>query len=170
MSEVDWVILAVVAVSALVSFMRGFFKEAVSLATWMSAIFITLMFTSRFASLLPRDTFESPTARYTVSALVLFFGTMFIGGLINYLFRKAVGPTTLGPTDRLLGIVFGAARGALIVAMIVLLSNLVPTMKQEVWWRESALLPKFQQAAIVIHQQLPAELAGYFDFTTPGVQ
>lgn len=169
MSEVDWVILAVIAVSALVSFVRGFFKEAVSLATWLCAIVITLLFTSRFASLLPRETFESPTARYTISAMVLFFGTMLIGGLINWLFRKAVGPTTLGPTDRILGILFGAARGAVIVAVLVLLSNLVPTMKQEVWWRESLLLPRFQQAAMAIHARLPAELAGYFDFTTPGV-
>ncbi len=168
MSEVDWVILAIIVISALVSFMRGFLKEAVSLVTWMSAIFITLMFTSRFASLLPSDTFESPTARYSISVVILFFGTMFIGGLINWLFHKAVGPTSLGPIDRLLGIAFGLARGALIVATIVLLSNLVPTMKQEVWWRESSLLPKFQLAAVFIHARLPTELAAYFDFSTAG--
>ena len=170
MSEVDWVILAIIVVSSLVSFVRGFFKEAVSLATWAGAIAITLLFTSRFATLLPRDTFESAAARHIISALVLFFGAMFIGGLVNWLFRKAVGPSTLGFTDRLLGILFGAARGMLIVAIIVLLSNLVPTLKQEVWWQESALLPRFQQIAVSIHGWLPAELARYFDFTTPGFE
>lgn len=163
MSEIDWVIVVLIAISGVISLARGFFKEAVSLAMWVGAIAITLVFTSRVATLLPADTFESPTARFLISAVVLFFGSMFVGALINWLFRKAVGPSTLGLTDRLLGILFGVGRGWLLVAVLVLLANLVPTLKHEVWWQESTLLPHFQNTAREIHAHLPADLARYFD-------
>jgi membrane protein required for colicin V production len=165
---VDWIILAVIGVSALVSFIRGFFKEAISLLTWVGAGIVTLLFTSKFKVFLP-DSIESPTARLAISGLVLFFGCMLVGALANWLFSKAIGPSTLGFTDRLIGIFFGAARGGVIVATIVLLANLVPTLKQETWWQASVLLPRIQVVAEFIHTKLPEDLAHYFDFTPPSI-
>ncbi len=165
-SGIDLLILLLIGVSVAISAVRGFFKEAVSLMTWLSAILITLMFTSRFASLLPRDTIESPQARFAISALVLFFGTMIVGGLINYLFQKILATGDKTKIDLWLGVGFGAARGVVIVTMLVLLANLIPTFKQETWWRQSAFLPPMQKAAKFIHAQLPNELAQHFDFSS----
>ncbi len=164
-SGVDLIILLVIAVSVVVSVVRGFFKEAVSLLTWVSAILITLMFTSRFASLLPRETIEGPQARFAISALMLFFGTMIVGSMINYLFQKILVNSNQGKLDRVLGIGFGAGRGVVIVTLLVLMANLIPTFKQEPWWRDSALIPPMQKAAKFIHAQLPQELAQHFYFS-----
>ncbi len=164
-SGIDLFILVLIAVSVAISAIRGFFKEAVSLATWVAAVLITLMFTSRFASLLPRDTIESPQARYAISALLLFFGSMILGSLINYLFQKILKASDRSKLDMWLGIGFGAARGVVIVTLLVLLANLIPTFKQESWWRQSAFLPPVQRAAQFIHAQLPRELAQHFDFS-----
>lgn len=164
-SGIDLFILLLIGVSVAISAVRGFFKEAVSLMTWLAAVLITLMFTSRFASLLPRDTIESPQARYAISALVLFFCTMILGGLINFLFQKILSSSDKGKLDLWLGIGFGAARGLVIVTLLVLLANLIPTFKQESWWRQSAFIPPVQKAAQFIHAQLPRELAQHFDFT-----
>ncbi len=164
-SGIDLFILVLIAVSVAISAIRGFFKEAVSLATWVAAVLITLMFTSRFASLLPRDTIESPQARYAISALLLFFGSMILGSLINYLFQKILKAGDRSRLDMWLGIGFGAARGVVIVTLLVLLANLIPTFKQESWWRQSAFLPPVQRAAQFIHAQLPRELAQHFDFS-----
>lgn len=165
-SGIDLLILLVIGISIVVSAIRGFFKEAVSLITWLAAVLITLMFTSRFASLLPRDTIESPQARYAISALVLFFGTMILGSLINYLFQKILNSSNQGKLDLVLGIGFGAGRGIVIVTILVLMANLIPTFKQENWWRESAFIPPMQKAAQFIHAQLPQELAQHFHFST----
>jgi len=164
-SGIDLLIFLLIVVSVAISAIRGFFKEAVSLATWLMAILITLMFTSRFASLLPRDTIESPQARYAISALVLFFGSMIVGGLINYLFQKIIASDGKTKLDMWLGIGFGAVRGLVIVTLLVLLANLIPTFKQESWWRQSAFIPPVQRAAKFIHAQLPRELAEHFDFS-----
>jgi len=145
-SGIDLLILLVILVSVAVSVIRGFFKEAVSLLTWLAAILFTLMLTSRFASLLPRDTIESPQARYAISALVLFFGTMLVGSLINFLFQKILSNSSQGSLDRILGVGFGVGRGVVIVTLLVLMANLIPTFKQESWWRDSAF-PKIQCVA-----------------------
>jgi len=164
-SGIDLLILLVVGVSVAVSAIRGFFKEAISLLTWLSAILITLMFTSRFASLLPRETIESPQARFAISALILFFGSMIVGSLINFLFQKILSTGDQGKLDLWLGIGFGAGRGVVIVTLLVLMANLIPTFQQESWWRESAFIPPVQRAAKFIHAQLPQELAQHFYFS-----
>ena len=165
-SGIDLLILLVIGVSVAVSVIRGFFKEAVSLLTWLSAILITLMFTSRFSSLLPRETIEGPQARYAISALVLFFGTMIVGSMINFLFQKILSNSKQGSLDRWLGVVFGVGRGVVIVTLLVLMANLIPTFKQETWWRDSAFIPPMQKAAKFIHAQLPQELAQHFYFSS----
>lgn len=164
-SSIDLLILLLIAVSVAISAVRGFFKEAVSLITWLTAILFTLMFTSRFASLLPRDTIESPQARYAISALLLFFGTMILGGLINFLFQKILVAGNKSGLDLWLGVVFGAGRGLVIVTLLVMLANLIPAFKQETWWRDSAFIPPMQRTAKFIHAQLPRELAQHFDFS-----
>ena len=164
-SGIDLLILLLIVISITISVVRGFFKEAVSLATWLGAILITLMFTSRFASLLPRDTIESPEARQAISALILFFSSMILGGMINFLFQKILTAGDRGSLDLWLGIGFGAVRGVVIVTLLVLLANLFPGFKQEVWWRQSAFIPPTQRVAQFIHAQLPTELARHFDFS-----
>jgi len=148
--------------------MRGFRREAMSLITWIAAIGITLVFTSRFSVLLPIDTVQSPQARATISAVSLFFGTLFMGNLINWVFGRIISRNLIGPLDRTVGVMFGIGRGAIIVSLLVLAANLVPELRQESWWRESSLLPKFQNIAQTIHKRLPDGIAQHFDFTPIG--
>lgn len=168
MSEVDLVILAVIVFSAIISFMRGFFREAMSLSTWVAAVAITLFFTSRFSVLLPIDTVQSPQARATISALSLFCGTLFMGGLINWVFERIMSRSIVGKIDRAVGVGFGILRGIIIVSLLVLAANLVPELKQEIWWRDSGALPAFQKIAKSMHAKLPDGLAQHFDFTPIG--
>lgn len=168
MSEVDLAILTIIVISAFISFIRGFFREALSLGTWIAAVLITLVYTSRFAILLPMDSVENPQARAGISALTLFVGTMIVGSLINWLFVRVMARSTLGITDRAVGVMFGVARGAIIVSLLVLAANLVPALKQESWWQESQLVPRFQTVAKIVHAQLPDTIGQHFDFTAIG--
>ena len=67
-----------------------------------------------------------------------------------------------------MGVAFGVVRGAIIVSLLVLAGNLVPALKQESWWRDSLLLPRFQTVAKFVHAQLPDTIGQHFDFTPLG--
>ena len=164
MSIVDAIIIIVLVISILVSFVRGFFREFLSLATWVVAVLVTLFLSRQFATLLPRDTIESVTARLSISAITLFIGCLLIGALINFLFEKLNESKEIGWINRTMGIMFGLGRGVVIVSIVVLGAHLFPGMQQEVWWKESRLLPKFDKVAQSIHKGLPQELADHFDF------
>jgi len=142
---VDWSIIAVIAVSGLISLKRGFVKEALSLLIWIVAGVIAWMFGGALAEHLV-DFIETPSARVIAACVILFVATLLVGALINFLVGELVRVTGLSGTDRLLGMVFGAARGGLLVVVLVGLLSLAP-VQQDAWWRESSLLPHFLMVA-----------------------
>ena len=164
MSEVDLVIIAGIGFSAILSFFRGVISEALSLLVWIAAILISLYYSSRFASLLPIDTVQSPLARANISAVLLFLGTFFVGTIAKWFVMRIFAGTSLSVIDRLGGVGFGAIRGAVIVTLLVLGANLAPDLKTERWWQNSKLIPRFQKAAAVIHAGLPETVGRHFDF------
>ena len=90
--------------------------------------------------------------------------TLVIGGLVNYLIIQLVERTGMSGTDRLIGMVFGAARGVLLVAVLVLLAGLTP-MPEEGWWLQSSLVGYFEELAFWLRDLLPPEISGRFRYT-----
>ena len=83
------------------------------------------------------------TVREILAFGLIFVGVLVIGGLLNYLISKLVEVTGLTGTDRLLGGVFGFARGMILVlAVLVFMPGLVP-VENALWWSESVLIPQF---------------------------
>jgi membrane protein required for colicin V production len=138
---VDWAIVAIIAVSALISLTRGFVKEALSLLTWIIAGLVAWLFGGALAELLV-PYIETPSLRVIAACSILFVMTLLLGGLVNYLISQLVKATGLSGTDRFLGMVFGAARGALLVVVAVGLLSLAP-VEADAWWRESVVIPHF---------------------------
>jgi|TARA_Y100001970_G_scaffold274280_1_gene373766 membrane protein required for colicin V production len=138
---VDWAIVAIIAVSALISLTRGFVKEALSLLTWVIAGLVAWLFGGALAELLV-PYIETPSLRVIAACSILFVMTLLLGGLVNYLISQLVKATGLSGTDRFLGMVFGAARGALLVVVAVGLLSLAP-VEADAWWRESVVIPHF---------------------------
>lgn len=157
MNLFDWIIIAIVAVSGLISIWRGFVKEAISLATWVAAFWIALVFAPGLATILP-GSLESPMLRWTIAAVSLFMATLLVGGLANFLVSSLVERTGLSGTDRSLGTVFGILRGVVIVALIVLVAG-GTTVDGEPWWQGSSLRPWFDPLADWMRESYPAERA-----------
>lgn len=158
----DIAILGVVVLSALISLVRGFVKESISLATWLAAGFIALTYYLVLAEMLSAY-IESPTISQAAAFAILFISTLIIGAIINYMVSQLVNKTGLSGTDKMLGIIFGAARGVLIVSMVVLFAGLTP-MPQEAWWQESIMVEQFMKVALWIRDLLPQDIAGRFSF------
>lgn len=138
----DYTILVVLAFSVIISLIRGFVREAMSLITWVAAFWIAFTFYGILSSMLEGD-IHSANLRMIVAFGGLFLATLIIGGLINYLIGHLVDRTGLSGTDRVLGLGFGFARGVLLVTVMLMLAELTP-MPNDVWWRTSVLIPQFQ--------------------------
>ena len=140
MNLADGIILFIIAASALISVRRGFTREAFSLLTWVAAFIVARLFSPALEVLLA-DSIETPSLRLAVAFGLLFTVTLIVGALINPLLGELIRVTGLSGTDRLLGMVFGALRGALVVVVLVALGHHL--FSEDAWWRESLLVPHF---------------------------
>lgn len=161
LATLDLFILGVIGFSAVLSLFRGFTSEFLSLLTWLLAILLPFYYTEQFSVFLP-DTIVSETARFFISAGVLFFGTLMICSTIAFMVKKILGVTGAGLLDRLFGSGLGAVRGLLILAIIALIATAFPTIPREKWWNESKLLPVVLIGSKVMHKQLPENIAEWF--------
>lgn len=159
----DVVIIGLILLSALISLARGFVREAFSLAVWVLAFWISWSF-FRDLEVPLRSWIDSPTVRLGIAFAVLMIATLVVGGLVNYLIIQLVERTGMTGTDRLVGMVFGAARGVLLVAVLVLLAGLTP-LPEEDWWMRSALVGYFEELAFWLRELLPPEFAERFRYT-----
>ena len=160
----DYVILAVIGVSTLISLMRGFVREAFSLAVWLLAFWISWSF-FRSLKLRLEPLIDAPDKILLgVSFAVLMILTLAIGGLVNYLIVRLVERTGMSGTDRFVGMVFGAARGGIMVVVLVMLAGLT-SIPEEPWWRHSELVVYFEEAARLLRDNLPEPVAQWFRYS-----
>lgn len=138
---VDWAIIAIVGLSTLVSLWRGFTREAVSLLGWVAAFVAANLFASELASGLT-EYISNITARYIAAWLLLFIGVLLVFGLVSMFLSQLVKATGLGATDRLLGTVFGFARGVVIVLVLVFLIRELLPPRDQVWLHQAQLMPQ----------------------------
>lgn len=141
MNWIDYGIIGVIVLSAIISLVRGFVKEAISLTIWISAFFIASQFYPALSTFLTQ--IDDTMLRNGVAIAALFVSTLVLGGLVNYLISQLVEFTGLTGTDRALGLIFGAARGVLIVsALLFFLDTFTPFSKSTIWGA-SLLVPEF---------------------------
>lgn len=157
---IDWIILGVIALSALIGFFRGFVKEALSLAVWLLALFVSIKFRLPLANLLV-DTIEVPSVRYISASAILFFGTLLVGGLANFLLNSVIKATGLSGTNRLLGFVFGLLRGSLIIVACIVYLPTWTNVDQDPWWRASSLIPVFSSFETTLKKLVDTSVALY---------
>ena len=159
---VDYFILAIITISALLSLWRGFFKEALSLVTWVAALWFAMLYFDDFGGYLSQW-IETPSVRGWVAFAMLFVAIVIAGGVVNFLVGKLVEKSGLSATDRALGMVFGVARGAVIVSVLVMLAGLT-SVPQDPWWSESLLLAHFQDMAMWLRSFLPVSIQENIQF------
>lgn len=161
MPIVDIVIAVAIVISIVVGFVRGFIKEAISIAALLLAIWAALYLGPAVgdvsSSWLSSEELQTWFGRILVFAVILA-----VGGLLGWLLSRLVRISVLSGTDRLLGSLFGACRGVILLAVFVLAGEYVG-FANDAWWQESALIPHVEVVADWIEEMAPYGL----DMITP---
>jgi len=139
MIVVDYILLSIFAVSAIIGVFRGFVKEAISLIGWIAAVWGAWRFGADVSALLP-DFVDDVTIKIWAARLLVLIGVLIMSGLISRTVSFLIDKTGLSGTDRMVGMVFGLARGAVLAGLAVNLLE-VAGFDEAPWWPESKLIP-----------------------------
>ena len=149
LTALDWVILGVVALSAIMSLFRGFIKEASSIFSWVASFIISSRFYPEVASFLTFS--QDLLTRKAIASIILFISSLLILGFITSLIGTLLKKAGLSGFDRVLGVAFGIARGVLIasavLALVQILSKLhiLSFVQDYYWYRDSVFIPELQR-------------------------
>jgi membrane protein required for colicin V production len=123
---VDLTILAVIAISALLAFMRGLVREALSIGSWIGAGFFAVwafpFVQDRFRAWLGNPDLADPAAFGAMFVLALIVLSI-VAGMVGAVVRGSV----LGGIDRSLGIVYGIVRGGALVIFAYIAGGMIVT-------------------------------------------
>ena len=157
MNWVDLAVLGVVAISAILAFMRGFVREVLGIAAWLAAGYIAVA-TNEMVKPQFRQWIGSQEIADPVSYIAVFVVALIVFSVVTNMLGKAVHSIGLGGVDRSLGILFGAARGAVLVAAVYVVCGLLTASDH---WpdpvKQARLLPLVHDGAAWLVEQIPAE-------------
>lgn len=155
MNPLDIGVVAVVALSAVFAFARGFVREALSLVAWVSAGAITLYgFNGAYAFIDPMV--KNPLLSQLIAGFGLFIGSLIVLTIVTGLIARSVRSSALSPIDRTLGFAFGLLRGALLLSLAyLLLDRSLPPNDRPAWIRDAKSTPYLQQGADMLNTTLP---------------
>ena len=157
MTLFDYVVMAVIALSLLVGLWRGVVSEILALLAWVAAFIAARQWATPAGELLLAADME-PFWRQLAGFIVVFVAVLIGFALMRWLLSKLLKAVGLGMLDRLLGALFGIARGVLVIWVGVLLAGLTP-LPEQVWWRAAVLAPPFETAVLASKPWLPPDLA-----------
>lgn len=139
MTGADVLILLVFLGSSLIGLLRGFIREAVSLVFWVGALVAAWKFgpvvEPHLGGLLADPSVSPWVGRLVILVLVLLVG--WVVGMLSSYFTRSLG---LGPLDRVIGLLFGALRGGVLVGLMIIGAELLH-LNHEEWWNRSKLVP-----------------------------
>ncbi len=146
MNGADYLILGVLLLSMLLGFIRGFVREAIGVIAWLGGLWLAWRYAHMVEPLLAGRVGDPPVSTWAARTLIVL-AVLIVGwilaGILSYMLRHS-GLSIM--VDRLLGLVTGFVRGAVIVAVFVLLGQFVQ-LTQTVWWKGSRLIPYATEAA-----------------------
>lgn len=161
MPIIDVIIAVAILLSIIVGFVRGFVKEAFSIATLLVAIWAALYFGPALgdisSSWLSSEQLQAWFGRALVFAVVLI-----VGGLLGWVLSKLIRLSALSGMDRLLGSLFGACRGVILLALFAI-GGEYAGFANDNWWMESTLIPHVEVVSNWIREMAPHGL----DLLTP---
>jgi len=162
MTLLDYAVFSIVGFSVLLSIIRGLVREVLALAAWAIAFVVAWLFGGELAALMPE---EIPTMELRMLAgfATVFFLVLLAMSLVAIAASQLVKSAGLSDEDRMFGALFGLARGLLVVMALVLAAG-ATSLPAEPVWREAALRPLLERAALGIRDWLPPAIGQHIKY------
>ena len=157
MTWLDYALIGVFVASLVVGGWRGLVREVLSILGWMIAFLAANLLAGPLGPEMPQA-IPTPELRLAAAYVAVFIVSLIATTLVGLLLSKIVKAVGLGGVDRMLGALFGAARGVLIVLAAALLAGLTSAPRQA-YWRDSVSGPLLVQAAQTLKPLLPQTFA-----------
>lgn len=159
MQWVDGALLAVLGISVLLGAWRGLVFELLSVLSWIVAFVLAQWFAHDTAARMPLAGASEPI-RHAAGFVLVFVMAVLAGGLVAALLKRFVGAIGLRPADRMLGALFGAVRGVLLLLVLAIAMAMTP-LGSASDWRESQGARGLDVLIRGLKPALPSEVAQY---------
>ena len=157
LNNLDVVFLIIVGISALVGIVRGMTKEVLSVVGWVLAA-LALYFLVPIVDPIMQQYIASKTLCSIVSGIAILIVFCIVWLLTADRLAAVVRSSKLSAVDRILGFVFGAARGAIIVILIaVMITALIPEQSKEGVFAQSQYFKLANNTAEPLKAMIPDE-------------
>jgi membrane protein required for colicin V production len=157
----DFIILILLVLFSGIGALRGMLREFLALGVWVLALGSGWLFADAVSSWF--DMLQEVEVRHMLAFLVIVLTMLSVLSIVAFVLRKLLPRPDPGLTDRGVGAVLGAVRGAAVVVVMVLLAGLTSLPKQADW-RDSHLVGLFQPAASKLLEWLPSSVARQFRY------
>ena len=134
MTEIDWIICALLVLSTVVGIMRGVIREVLSIVGWVAGFMLSMSFAGEIADRVPLDSIGF------IAAVLILVACLFVVGLFGFILRKMLEVAALTFEDRILGAAFGFVRGIIVVAACVFFFGLSQSLSSSRMWQQSVMI------------------------------
>ena len=155
-TTIDFFVIGILAISILIGLSRGFAREALSLVFFALAIYLSGIYYQKAIDLVLHTIPIAHSFQAVLAYILIFFTVLFLGRISTNLITKVLSTVGLSLFDRLLGGVFGAFRGMLVVIVLSTLLALTEIPKSNNW-KDALTRPAIETLVGIIHQWLPED-------------
>jgi membrane protein required for colicin V production len=154
MNPLDIGVIAVIVLSAIFAFARGFVREALSIVAWVGAAVITIYgFNPVLLAVSPLV--NNALLAQLIAGFGLFVVSLIVLTIITGFLARMVRSSALSPIDRTLGFIFGLVRGAFIVCLAYLALDFFPPADRPAWIKDAKSAPLLKKGADELRVFLP---------------
>ena len=157
MTAFDYTVIAIVVASMVLGVWRGVVGEIIALVAWILAFLAAKMFGGEVAQLF-LSSIADPAMRIVAAWVAVFVVVLILMALLRLAVHGLLKALGLSLTDRLLGIVFGLARGLIIVLALVAVGGMTMVAKEK-WWSEAYFSAPLETAVLAGKPWLPPEVS-----------
>jgi len=169
LSYLDAGLVAIVAISGIVAMYRGFTREVLSILSWLAAAAACVYFVFKYRAEAQEiaNQFHAPllVAQVAVGGLI-FLVVLIIVHLITSRISDTVLDSRVGPIDRILGLLFGVARGFILVVIpFMFYESFVTKQEQQYEWVRNAVSRPYIKSTgdslkVMLERMVPSQLMG----------
>lgn len=155
MTGLDFVVIGILLLSALLGLWRGLVHELMALLGWPFALVLCKLSAGHLAPMLP---LKQDTARLVVAYALVFIAALIVWSVLTRLLAKLLKTVGLSWSDRVMGGLFGLLRGAMVLLIMVWMVGLTNYF-QKPFWRDALTTGMLERAALMTKSWLPDSVA-----------